>query len=399
MKNLIEERQKAFNLVKQAREIAERAELEERELTGEEVAESQRVLDEVDKINTNITIEERMQIYEMEHAPSQPPANDPDAQKEEKRAAFFKYIREGEQALNREEQRAVIENTSGLYLVPQDMLSTIYNNLPLICPIRKYATVVQTNVDKVLKRSLGDITIGWGKLETGTEITESTPTPGQDTIYVEDLAGLVKVGKDLLRDLSDQSLEALLTQRFVEAMAKAEASAFLIGRGHTTYGEPEGVTLDATIKSSTQTDLDTADTVVPDDLLDIEYGLPSPYHDGSIFTMHPTAALQVRKVKATYGPYLWQPSLLAGQPNGFDGFPVILSSDMIAPASGNTSGDIVAVFGNWKRGYVILDRQQLEIQRLEELYAEAGLVGFIGHFRVGGGVVLPDAFRALDNNT
>jgi HK97 family phage major capsid protein len=41
----------------------------------------------------------------------------------------------------------------------------------------------------------------------------------------------------------------------------------------------------------------------------------------------------------------------------------------------------------------------MTVQRLDELYAESGLVGFLFYFRVGGGVVRPDAFRALDNNT
>jgi len=35
------------------------------------------------------------------------------------------------------------------------------------------------------------------------------------------------------------------------------------------------------------------------------------------------------------------------------------------------------------------------LQRLVELYSESGLIGFKVHFRVGGGVIRPDALRIL----
>ena len=45
---------------------------------------------------------------------------------------------------------------------------------------------------------------------------------------------------------------------------------------------------------------------------------------------------------------------------------------------------MIAIFGNFQYGYRILDRQGITIQRLSELYAEAGLVEFEVHARVGG---------------
>ena len=48
---------------------------------------------------------------------------------------------------------------------------------------------------------------------------------------------------------------------------------------------------------------------------------------------------------------------------------------------------------------MIVDRAGIGIQRLDELYAEAGLVGFKVHKRVGGGVYRPAAFYGIYNNT
>jgi len=50
---------------------------------------------------------------------------------------------------------------------------------------------------------------------------------------------------------------------------------------------------------------------------------------------------------------------------------------------------IIAIFGNFQFGYRILDRKGITIQRLNELYAEAGLIGFKVHARVGGYLIKP----------
>ena len=49
-------------------------------------------------------------------------------------------------------------------------------------------------------------------------------------------------------------------------------------------------------------------------------------------------------------------------------------------------------------GYKIIDRMGMSIQRLDELYAEAGLVGFKAHFRVGGDVIRAAAFTIIVND-
>jgi HK97 family phage major capsid protein len=45
--------------------------------------------------------------------------------------------------------------------------------------------------------------------------------------------------------------------------------------------------------------------------------------------------------------------------------------------------------------YLIADRLTLNMTQLNELYIAQGLIGFIARFRVGGDVLLPEAFRVL----
>ncbi len=312
-----------------------------------------------------------------------------------RKAAFYKYIRSGRASMEASERKALIENTAGLYLVPEDLEAEIMRAVPQINTLRNYCRVRTTSRDKVGINTATEVSVGWGKLETGTEITESTVTPSRDTIYVEDLYGLTKVGEDELQD-TDANLAAMIADSFAVAIANEEAKRFAIGRGHTTYSEPDGISME----SITHTNWTTADTALVNDLLTCEYGLGAQYLNGAIWLMSRTTELAIRKLRAEvaagyYGNYLWQPSLMAGQPNNFDGFPIVNQNDLSNPAAGV---DLVhVIFGNFKLGYMIVDRAGIAIQRLDELYAEAGLVGFKVKKRVGGGAYRTAAFYGIGN--
>ncbi len=384
------------------------AALAEAKKTGTITAESKAVLEKMGTRLDELELKLQRQALVPVHVTDRPILSE-EAQAHKK--TFYKWFRGGMEGLDpaerklmaahKIESKSLVENSTGLYLVPEDLEAEIYRAIGKICNLRNICSVRPTTRDKVRRRSLTEVSMGWGKLETGTAITESSQVPSQDYIYVEDLYGLTKIGEDELDD-TDANLEALIVDSFARAKAEAEDTAFTVGTGHT-YSQPEGVTLDTTI-ISTYTDLDTADTITPTDLLDIEYELPPQYLNGAAYLMARKTEKAVRLVRAEvaagyYGNYLWQPSLLVGQPNNFDGFPIYNQGDMVVPASTNTDRSIVAIFGNFKAGYQIVDRKGLAIQRLNELYAEAGLVGFKAHFRVGGAPVRPDAFRALDNHT
>ena len=64
----------------------------------------------------------------------------------------------------------------------------------------------------------------------------------------------------------------------------------------------------------------------------------------------------------------------------------------VIPSSGTAD---VVIFGDVRAGYRVIDRLGMTLQRLVELYSEQGLIGFKVHFRVGGGVIRPDALRIL----
>jgi HK97 family phage major capsid protein len=98
----------------------------------------------------------------------------------------------------------------------------------------------------------------------------------------------------------------------------------------------------------------------------------------------------VRKLKDTTNQYLWQPGLQAGEPDTLLGKPVYADPDM--PAA--TTGLVSALFGDFSY-YWIRDVNGIAFQRLNELYAENGQVGFRAYHRTDGKLLNTAAVKKL----
>lgn len=316
----------------------------------------------------------------------------PDPEQEAKSAAFYQFIREGKATLGPDQRKALVEDATGEIIVPEDLDSVLYRELPKTNILRALASVRTTKSNRVRRRSITEVTTGWGKLETSATKTltqyESTPVPANDWIYVEDAYGLVKIGEDELED-SDINLQALLVDSFGNAYGAMEEMAFVKGTGHAAE-QPEGIILAAS--GVTNFDTATVAAFAVDDLIKVYYEVPAQYRKNGTFIVHTLVEKTARLAKDADGQYLWQPSLVAGAPNMFNGKPIYAQDDL---AGAFATGGQVAVFGDFKAGYQIIDRTGSTITRLNELYAEDGLIGFRFKRRVGGGVVRPNAFRIL----
>jgi len=320
-----------------------------------------------------------------------PAPGSPDPQSEEAKAhsaAFFKFVRKGDTALTPEERKALVEDATGQYLVTPELEAEIERTLPKITIVRPLAAKRTISKDRLKLRSLTEVTVGWGKLETGADIPETSPVPGAPTYqYAEDLYGLAKIGEDELAD-SDFNLQTILADSFARAIAEAEDKAFIIGAGHDSE-EPEGITVNAILRTAAVIGSDAA-AVTIEKFMECVYACPPQHRKNGVWIVNSTVELAIRQLRsetdATYkGPFLWQPSLVAGAPNTFLGYPIYNQDDMEDLADTG----YIAIFGDLKAGYRIIDRAGITLQRLVELYSEAGLVGFKVHKRVGGGCIKP----------
>ena len=303
----------------------------------------------------------------------------------EKDRAFLDYCRSGR------EQKALVEDATGQYLITPTITLEIDRAVAELVIMRGLCSSKIIDKDRIQIRAISEASVGWGKLETGTGPTESDLLPTAPTFkHVEDLYGLAKIGEDELSD-SDINLAALLSDSFSRAIAEAEETAFVAGAGHESQ-EPEGFTVDATLAANTiYTTAAAAITI--EKLLEMIYTCPSKFRKGASFLFHSLTALELRKLRSkdqagTYeGSFLWQPSVIAGQPATLCGYPVYTQDDLATLAG---TAQVIGAFGDFKAGYRILDHKSgMTVQRLSELYSEAGLVGYKIHKRLGGYPIRP----------
>ncbi len=303
--------------------------------------------------------------------------------------AFLKMLRHGERRLDPSERKALVEDSNGQYLVPADVEQEIFRAASELGTIRPLASKRTTNRDRVQVRTLSGLSAGWGKLETGTDITEGTLTPTQDTVYIEDLYGLTKIGEDELADASDAELAQIVAQEFGKVVATMENAAFIKGAGHAS-SEPNGITTDTTLAAAA-VETSAASAIAVEDILNCVYTVPNEYRKNLSIICHSQTELELRKLRSEvaagyWGNFLWQPSVAAGKPATFCGWPIYVDDNL-----GTLSGtqEVLAIIGNISEGYRIFDRSGLQIQFLDQLYAEAGLVAWKLHYRVGSYVVRP----------
>lgn len=413
MATSIELRQERARIVETLRGITGSAEEENRDLSGEELQSYNSGETEFRSITARIERQDNLEQIEADQARSlnqreqipgggQDPAgggteSESETRSREQRSAFLRFVRSGRGGLT-PEQRSLVENTAGEILVPEDLESEILRSLPALTVVRDLASNRSINTNRVRRRSLDEVSVGWGKLETADQtLTDSMPgTPTEEYTYVEDLYGLAKIGEDEFDD-TDVNLESFIRDSFGRAIGEAEDTAFTVGTGHaakmpvgifSTAGGVPVLTSGATTYGTTGVN---APSVLLDDLKSLIYEVPAQYRRNGSFLTASTTELAISQIKDADGRYLWQPSLQAGRPNTFMGYALNNQEDV----AGIAAGAKIASFGDVNAGYRVYDRRGMTLQRLVELYAEEGMVGFKVRFRVGGDVIRPQALRVL----
>lgn len=383
--NITEMKQQRAALVKQARALLDKAEQEKRDLTAEEVQQYDSIMADVDKLGAAISREERLQALELQlqqRTGALPPAvgATPEKRDEEYAAAFWKAMRRA--VLDQAEQRAlqVGTNSEGGYLVPQEYETTLVQALEAQNVMRGLATVITTAADRNIPVVATHGTASW--LDEEAAYTESDETFGRVTIAAYKVGTLVKVSEELLND-SAFDLAAYLASEFGRRVGRTEEAACVNGDG---VKKPAGLLGAAQVGVTAAA----ANAITVDEVLALYHSLARPYRQRATWLFADSTALALRKLKDTTGQYIWQPGLTAGEPDTLLGRPVAVSDDVPAIVANAIS----IAFGDLSY-YWIADRQGRVMQRLNELYAANGQVGFRVYQRVDGRLILPEAVKVL----
>lgn len=278
-------------------------------------------------------------------------------------------------------------DADGGYLVPVEFERTLVKGLQEANIVRSIAKSFSSSAERKIAVAASTSTATWVP-ENGA-IPESSVTFGQKTLDAFKLTDLIKVSTELLSD-NMFDLETYLAEEFARALGVAEEEAFIKGNG---TGKPTGI-FDATNGGTIGTTTAGATAIAFDDIVNLVYTLKSPYRRNAAFLTHDTTVAALRKLKDTNGQYLWQPSLVAGQPDRLFGYPIHTSP--YAPTI--AAGALSMAFGDFNN-YWIADRQGRTIQRLNEIYAGNGQVGFLVTERVDGKVILPEGIQLLQQKS
>jgi len=272
----------------------------------------------------------------------------------------------------------------GGYLAPDEFERTLIQALDDLNVLRSMARVIRTSSgDRKIPVATQGISAEW--VEEGQQIPETDAKFAQVTLNAFKLAALVKASVELLND-SAFDIQAYLAADFARAFANQEEDAFINGDGS---GKPTGI-LDDTYGAPVGVTAASPTAITADELIGLVYSLRSPYRRRAVFMMNDATVAAIRKLKDANGQYLWQPALTAGTPDIIIGRPIYTSVFMpMIAAEAKT-----VLFGDLSY-YWIADRQTRNFQRLNELFAASGLVGFLGYQRVDGKLVLPEAVKVL----
>lgn len=302
--------------------------------------------------------------------------------------AWDSFMRKGQDNMAPEEVKALTVGTAATAgnLAPAEYVNELIKVISEISPVRSVARVRQTS-NKEIEVPSKTATFAAAWTAEGGSRTETTGyTTSLNTIPTHELYALVDISGALLED-SVFDLEAEMNTEFAEQFAKAEGAAFLTGNG---TNKPTGILDGTTVASTTAA---AAAAIATDDLMDLVHGLQSEYARNAAFMLNRTTLGEIRKLKDTAGQYIFQTGFSgqSGLPNTILGHAYVEAVDMADIAAAAKP----VVFGDYRRGYMIVDRVALSVLRDPYSQASTGNVRYIARRRVGGEVVLAEAMRAL----
>lgn len=329
----------------------------------------------------------------------QSPEDEAKERERKRKSAFEKALRFGRAELEGEEKQLVRElqseakalsssnDPNGGLAVTQEMRDEFIRKLQDMVMIRQRARVIATNAQTVTFPTFDfDPGADWMEEKEQYSFEDIKDILGKTTFTPHKLGRMFKAPLELIED-QDFDLIAMLTDEFARRFAEIMENNFLNGNGSD---RPYGV-LSAGLPTRT------ASSPAPfteDDVLDLIYDIRAVYRQRGAFMMHRNGVRTVRKLKDNDGQYLWQPGLQAGEPDMLAGYP-LLESEFFPDNTGSPStGDPLMMFADWSY-YWIVERREMSMIRLDELYAETDEIGYRFRMRSDGAPVLRDPFVIL----
>lgn len=380
-KDLIEELKTTFD--GQLKPLADRLDEEKKargEAAGETKAAVEKVQDRLDQLEANW----KQAALDAAKGDSVPGAE------REVRERFLEACRKGLEALGPDARKGLVvaDDSQAGFLAPSEFSKELLKGVTEWSPMRDLVRVVSISSSSIKwPKRTGTMAARWvGETEPRTE-TGGTKV-GIEEISTHELYALVDVSNALLEDEAF-NLEAYLSEEAAEQFGVAEGTAFVLGSGSK---QPEGILapgsgIDATLQTAASNAID------GDDLIKLYFALKGAYARNADWVMNRQTIRDVRLLReSSTGNYLWEPGLSGIGPAQILGRPYHEAPDM--PLASVDNAKVVA-FGDFRRGYIAVDRIAMTAQRDPYTQADDGMVRFRFRRRLGGQTVIPEAIKIL----
>ena len=314
----------------------------------------------------------------------------------EAKAAWDGYLRSGQaHGLELKAGLSSASNSAG-YVVPPETERAIERRLMAGSPMREICTV-RTVGSGVFRKpvSTAGVTAGW-VAETAARPETDPATLALLEFPAADLYASPAATQSLLDDAMI-NLDEWLAGEVEDAFAAQETAAFVTGDG---TNKPKGFLSYAIVADASQAWGDIGYVASgaagaftgsnpADKLIDLAYAPKAQFRPNGRFVMNRKTVSTVRKFKDADGNYIWTPATRPGETASLLGYPVT-EIETMPDIAANASA---IAFGDFQRGYLIIDRAGVRV--LRDPYSAKPYVLFYTTKRVGGGVQNFDAIKVM----
>ena len=286
-----------------------------------------------------------------------------------------------------------LSGPDGGFLVMEEFRNEIMVRLRDFVWMRVDATVVQTSQAAISFPTWDyDHTVAARSDNAAVAVDDVTNAAGRTKFTPHSFGDIVKIPEELEEDTGFDFFTFLSTD-IASRWAELEETKYIQGDG---VADPLGL-LNSGLGA---TDLASGASFAVADIQALPYKITAINRTNGRWMM-PRARVEEAMLLRTedggagLGRFMWQPSFTAGQPPTLAGYPIRETEFWPAIAA---DGDAVAVFGNFKKYWIVEKVGSPKIVRLNELYAGNNQIGIKFTARIDGGVVDTDAFRRLNRN-
>lgn len=373
-----------------AKDLKEKSRTEKRSLTPEEHVQYRESIAKMDALAKDIEDDELelRNLIEMEGKKGEvitPQAGEGTGEARsiedtpEYRNAFIDYAKGRKSG---DELRAMSKTGGEGVLVPSSIETKFYKYLNDFSVMRRVSTIVTLGTDKTYIMMDDTGLAGW--IDEGGTYGETDDTFKSKGVSAYKVGRVVKISKELLQD-SIENMEDYIAKSLARSIAKAENIAYTKGRPNGTEKQPRGFIYDATVVNSAS-----ASAIILDEVKALKFKVHSDAVVNGRYMMHKDTAEAISLLKDSTQNYYWQSSVKDGEPDKLFGKPVEINNDMDVIGAGKA----FIAFGDFG-SYQVTDRKGFTMQRLNELYATSGQVGFLADTRTDGILMFGEAVAVI----